>query len=314
MSSSITKPSADSARPSRSTVSENEVRDAQSAVLRGVYTKPDAWDRFAQSYLWAPEVKILVRYRDDIFGRRVLDIGVGAGRTTKYLADLAAEYTGIDYSDVMVQATRKRFPLLRLENADVRDLSAFADSSFDCVFAPSAVLDALSHADRLRALAEIRRVLVENGLFAFSGHNRAAPRNPPYPRLDYSKDPLLLARYGLRWLREIAHRMKYRRYELETDDYAILNDASFEWRGLHYYCSREAQARQLEAAGFRLMECFAMDGLSHEPGRVSMHDYKLHYVCRTTSARQWAPRRESRRRHERRRAERRAAQSGGSGV
>ena len=286
----------------------------QSAVLRTVYTERDASTRFGQTYLWPPEVKILIRFRDDFAGRRVLDVGVGAGRTTTYLADLAAEYTGIDYSDVMIRASRQRFPHLRLEQANICDLSAFGDASFDCVFAPGAVLDALSHADRLRAMAEIHRVLVSDGLFVFSGHNRESPRNPGHPRLEFSKDPLLLAHYGVRWLREIAHWLTYRRYELVTDDYAILNDAAFEWRALHYYCSRESQTRQLESAGFRLAECLAMDGQPSEDGRVNEYSQKLHYVCRRSSTKPWAARRESRRRQERRLTERRVAQIATLGV
>ena len=308
-----------SPREASNGVGEGEARAAQSAVLRAVYTRADAFDRFGQTILWPPEVKILVRYHDDFVDKRVLDVGVGAGRTTNFLADLAAEYTGIDYSESMVRAATKRFPHLRIEQQNICDLSAFADASFDCVFAPSAILDALSHSDRLVALAEIHRVLASNGLFAFSGHNLAAPRSPAHPSLEFSKDPVLLARYVLRWSVEIAHWLKYRRFELRTTDYAILNDAAFEWRALHYYCTREAQIRQLESAGFRVVDCLSMDGLPNEPGRVTGHDYKLHYVCRAINPRMEPLRQETRRRHDRRAQdrrgqERRLAQRASRGV
>jgi ubiquinone/menaquinone biosynthesis C-methylase UbiE len=61
----------------------------------------------------------------------MLDIGVGGGRTTKYFFPLAKEYVGIDYSPEMIQACKKKFPELRFEVADVRNLSLFGDGHFD---------------------------------------------------------------------------------------------------------------------------------------------------------------------------------------
>jgi len=45
-------------------------------------------------------------------GGEVLDLGVGGGRTTPYLANRASRYVGIDYSAAMIKACRTKFPLL----------------------------------------------------------------------------------------------------------------------------------------------------------------------------------------------------------
>jgi ubiquinone/menaquinone biosynthesis C-methylase UbiE len=59
--------------------------------------------------------------------RRLLDVGVGAGRTARQFAELSYEYVGTDFSSAMVETCRARFPQFRFEVGDVRDLSRFAD-------------------------------------------------------------------------------------------------------------------------------------------------------------------------------------------
>jgi cyclopropane fatty-acyl-phospholipid synthase-like methyltransferase len=42
-------------------------------------------------------------------GMAILDIGVGAGRTTPYLSRIAARYVGVDYSEAMIAKCRATF-------------------------------------------------------------------------------------------------------------------------------------------------------------------------------------------------------------
>src|SRR6267142_1420938 len=64
-------------------------------------------------------------------GANVLDLGVGAGRTTAILSDRAGSYVGLDFAPEMIRACRERFPGLDLRVQDAADLSAFPDASFD---------------------------------------------------------------------------------------------------------------------------------------------------------------------------------------
>src|SRR5580704_5064508 len=66
-------------------------------------------------------------------GSSILDLGVGGGRTTAYLAARAAHYIGLDYSEAMIKACQTKFPHLEFRVADAADLSAFPDESFDVV-------------------------------------------------------------------------------------------------------------------------------------------------------------------------------------
>ena len=105
-------------------------------------------------------------------GGRVLDLGVGAGRTTPFLAARASRYVGLDFAPRMIEACRKRFPELDFVVGDAADLSAFADESFDVVVFSFNGIDYLpSDEARARCLRECRRVLAADGLLILSAHN-----------------------------------------------------------------------------------------------------------------------------------------------
>lgn len=113
-------------------------------------------------------------------GMRVLDLGVGAGRTTRYLAEGAKEYIGLDYSDKMVERCRERFPGLKFVCQDASDLSQFETESFDLVVFSFNGLGTLpTDAFRRRCVNEVARVLKRNSMFIFSLHNARFIVYPP---------------------------------------------------------------------------------------------------------------------------------------
>ena len=126
-----------------------------------------------------PEAMALLRYQPGFFGRSVLDIGIGTGRTAGFLQPLAQRYVCIDYSQEMVDHVRKALPGVEVHLADMRDLSRWAAAEFDFIFAPDNVFDAVSHEDRLRILAEARRVLsAANKTFILKGARATNSRRP----------------------------------------------------------------------------------------------------------------------------------------
>ena len=92
-------------------------------------------------------------------GRRILDLGVGAGRTVKGLREVSADYVGVDYVQEMVDYCRARFPDVRFEQGDARSMPQFADGSFDLVVFSCNGICMVDHAGRLRILSEVRRLL-----------------------------------------------------------------------------------------------------------------------------------------------------------
>jgi SAM-dependent methyltransferase len=108
-------------------------------------------------------------------GSAVLDLGVGGGRTTDYLANRVSVYVGVDYAASMVQACQSKFPRLDFRVADAADLSGFRDESFDVVvFAFNGIDYVFPIEARRRCLQHIHRVLKRNGCMIFSSHNPRA--------------------------------------------------------------------------------------------------------------------------------------------
>ena len=250
------------------------------SINREWYSRPGAVAPFARDDRLEPAlVVLLVRYRDQILRRDVLDIGVGAGRTTLYLRPLTPGYIGIDYSPSMVAHSSARFPEARIELGDARDLSRFAAESFDSVLFSYMGIDAVDHEGRLRILSEVARVLRPGGVFIFSVHNRDYVGAHDGPRLVFSRNPLTqLANIG-RWLRLlwIHHHMRQR--EQSNEEYALVNDVAEEYSLIHYYIDAERQRAQLESAGLSVLEVLDDQGRAVEQGATPTRAPWLWFVA-----------------------------------
>jgi ubiquinone/menaquinone biosynthesis C-methylase UbiE len=133
------------------------------------------YDDFAEAYAADNEVNLLnghyerpavVSLAGDVDGRRILDVGCGAGPLSAALRDKGAIMSGFDPSAEMIALARRRLG----EDADLRvgDLAEplpYADAAFDDVVA-SLVLHYLQ--DWTEPLAELRRVLKPGGRLILS--------------------------------------------------------------------------------------------------------------------------------------------------
>ncbi len=142
-------------------------------------------------------------------GTRLLDIGIGAGRTTRILAPRVKSYVGIDYAERMVRRARERFPGLALEVADAADLSRFADASFDTVLFSFNGLGVLPTDEaRARCFREVARVLAPGGAFLFSLHNsRCLVYVPRYAGANLARVLWRTAYAGVETLRQARARL-----------------------------------------------------------------------------------------------------------
>jgi SAM-dependent methyltransferase len=134
------------------------------------YSQYDTVESYASaSYLTEAEEKLFKKYL--FSGMRVLDLGVGGGRTSKVLSIDASEYIGIDYSEEMVVACRKRFPYLQFKVMDASDLHEFSDLHFDLVVFSYNGLGYLHPEEKvIECLKECYRVLKPGGKLIFSLH------------------------------------------------------------------------------------------------------------------------------------------------
>jgi SAM-dependent methyltransferase len=143
----------------------------EDALNLTTYLAPEVASHYADlSYLTPCERLLFRTYIKP--GMAVLDLGAGGGRTTSYLSRVASRYVGVDYSEAMIRACRKKFSHLNFLLADAADLSAFEDASFDAVVFSFNGLDCVVPDEkRLRCLRECWRVLRPAGLLVFSSHN-----------------------------------------------------------------------------------------------------------------------------------------------
>jgi SAM-dependent methyltransferase len=194
------------------------------------------------------EARVFREFRNRIVGAKLLDIGVGGGRTTGLLSELASDYTGIDLSNEMIEACKRRFPALAENFAacDARDLSRFADASFDVVLFSFNGLDYIPHEGRLQALKEIRRIIRPGGLFLFSTHLTPSLRSRFAPTANPHSD---------NWLRDWKMRLLFHWHNLnqkgiDTAPYSLVRDASHSFRLITYYSQPATVQQQLTEAGF----------------------------------------------------------------
>lgn len=242
------------------------------------------WYYAQLSRLQPAEKAILHRFQEQLPQMKMLDIGVGGGRTTRYFSPLVGEYTGIDYSAAMIAACRKRLagfphPLL-LEVGDARSMDCFADNSFDFILFSFNGIDYVSHGDRLQILREVKRVAKPGGYFFFSSHNlQGLVREFDYTQ-KLSLNPLTtyvnLVMFALLKLfnRSISRDL------LERADYLIVRDESHNFRLQTYYIRPQAQIKQLEAH-FDCVEVYSWKtGNILDGSDLSLNtDMWLYYLC-----------------------------------
>lgn len=189
-------------------------------------------------------------YAEEIKSARLLDIGVGGGRTTERFAKAVRDYVGADYSSSMVEAAKQRFAE-KLDNAvferaDARNLVNHPDSSFDVLLFSFNGVDTLNAEEREQFFGEAHRVLRERGLLIFSSHNLSA--------LDLVfrfKRPKTLNALVENTRRRVIQLSKNPPLSsLMEKDWALVYDGTHGKLLRHYYVTPAAQVRQLAARGF----------------------------------------------------------------
>jgi SAM-dependent methyltransferase len=228
----------------------------------------------------------------DLLGPRLgamamLDLGVGAGRTGYTFAPLVGRYVGVDYSPRMIERARGLLggrENVELLEGDARDLAGI-EGPFDFALFSFNGIDAVGHEDRLRVLAEVRRLLAPDGYFLFSSHSMGAlplaTRKQRSKRFSGSRLYEIFAR-----LRDVPYGRRIRRINSGLDlvvgrerGWIVVPGMGHGFRIDDYYVDPEHQLGQLREAGFEVERIFNVAGeevrLPHG-GR----DPWLDYLCR----------------------------------
>jgi len=263
-----------SAGPARATVLPR-----QDEINKAVYHSAGVYRYYLSNLLMPPEIACLLKYQPHIIQKDVLDVGVGAGRTARYLAPLARRYEGVDYSSVMVSYMKRAMPEISVRQADFRDLTMFADESFDFIFATDNVIDALPHKDRIKALGEARRVLRRSGVLALSSHNIDYKKAFSGPQLHFSSDPVRFAANCVNYVLSQWNHYRVAPLRTITSDYALLNDPGHRYACLHYYASRSTVRSQLASCELQLIETFDAGGQLVQEAKDVSETPNLLYVA-----------------------------------
>jgi ubiquinone/menaquinone biosynthesis C-methylase UbiE len=230
--------------------------------------------------LQKPEEAIINLLLPDLKHMRMLDIGVGGGRTSKYFSDLVKEYIGIDYSEKMIEACQKRFGEERknivFEVCDARMMNIFNNDYFDFILFSFNGIDSVSHDDRIKILTEIKRVLKPSAYFCFSTHNIQSTKD--LFRFEVTLNVRTLLSSAKRYIRLITINKQYK--ELWTKDYTIINDGAHDFKILGYYIKPAVQIKQLKNLGFKNIKIFSLaDGHQIHNNLEKNEDSWLYYLC-----------------------------------
>ena len=95
-----------------------------------------------------------------------LDVGCGPGIDTQFLVARGFDVHACDISEEALVESRKMNPAVPHEIANARDLTPYADSTFDLVVAGLS-LHYFDQSDTHRAFGAVHRVLKPNGRFLF---------------------------------------------------------------------------------------------------------------------------------------------------
>jgi SAM-dependent methyltransferase len=127
--------------------------------------------------------------------RAVLDFGCGCGRVTRYFNDFGGDVAGSDVSEAAIAWCRENLRFGRFEVNGLTPPLAFADESFDLVYALS-VFTHLTADLQLAWRDELRRVLRPGGRLLVTTHGRSyVPRLDAKERARFERGELVV-RWG----------------------------------------------------------------------------------------------------------------------
>ncbi len=214
--------------------------------------------------LFPAEADIFARYSRQFSGA-VLDIAIGAGRTTRALLPRAKKYSGFDFSAGMVSLAKAYFPDADVRQLDMRDTPrVFAGQRYDAILISFNGVDYISWEDRNALFARLREMLTPNGVFAFSTHDLEAVNDNRGFRIrddlrpgwrELRTSPITgakkLAKLPFWMARALPNYLKNRPLEKIFDGYAYVNDSGENYGLLTCYVSKARQVGVLEATGYR---------------------------------------------------------------
>ena len=245
-----------------------------------IYSRKGIAPYYAREPLHPPEIQIFIKHKAEFSNKTVLDIGVGTGRTSKYLAPYCKRYVGIELNKDMLNLFSENLPQIELVHCDMREFAGLNKDKFEFVLGSYSAFDALNHADRVKMFHNTHTMMQANGMFCFSTHNLNWKGIGSSPKLERAKDPVRLMKNFFAHRKCLENHKRMKQLEERHETYAVLNDISHEWLALLYYITRAQQTLQLQEASFKVLEVYDYNGNLLLEGSNDSHCAVLYYVCR----------------------------------
>ncbi len=247
-------------------------------INKATYARADVVKFYQNTeVLLKAEEVLFEKLSSKIRNSKMLDIGIGGGRTTKYLLPLSPDYVGVDYVPQFAEETAKKYPSANIFCGDATNLKEFDAETFDFVLFSYNGLDSISNEQRLLVFKEVSRVLKKDGIFMFSSHNRDYKyfRKLPWDqKFQFNRGFVI---FYLHCLYHLPKHFKMKKHEIHTDEYAIVNDGDHRFSLLLYYISINNQKKQLAVNGFNNVEAYDING---ELVTSDTDSHWIHYLAR----------------------------------
>lgn len=141
-------------------------------LVQEIYRRFDENSRLNRSKAARVEFLTTVKYVERYLtpGARILDVGAGAGEYSLYFSRRGFAVSALELADSNVEAFRRKLTpedTVELTQGNALDLSRYEDGSFDVILLLGPLYHLHSEADKLRCIAEAKRVCKPGGKLFF---------------------------------------------------------------------------------------------------------------------------------------------------
>jgi ubiquinone/menaquinone biosynthesis C-methylase UbiE len=196
---------------------------------------------------------------------RIIDLGVGSGRTTAPLQEMGYTVIGIEFCEDLVAFANRELPHVNIVQGDARRLDYENDSFDAAIFSWNGIDYMYPLLERFQVLREVKRIVKPGGIFLVSSHNALGC-------LGRLLRPTLLTKRAIRfWLDQFGSLSKWRQgYYRWRDDALGLP--------LFYSARPSVQRKQLDQCGWRVMAVRSVERPQDTASAV--WDVHVQYVCK----------------------------------